>query len=113
MSVADLIAQLLLVSRSDANIAADRDGVICFWNPGADRIFGSMRGEAIGRSLDLIIPERLRQRHWDGYRATIATGSAAAICATSSCVRYVGISTSVPDRRPIFVAKPISTLISR
>jgi PAS domain S-box-containing protein len=74
VSVADLIAQSLLVSRSDAIIAADCDGVICFWNPGADRIFGYMRGEAIGRSLDLIIPERLRQRHWDGYRATIATG---------------------------------------
>ena len=52
MSVADLIAQSLPVSRSDAIIAADRDGVICFWNPGADRIFGYMRGEAIGRSLD-------------------------------------------------------------
>ena len=74
MSVPDLIAQSLLVIRSDAIIAADRDGVICFWNPGAERIFGYLRGDAIGRSLDLIIPERLRQRHWDGYRATIATG---------------------------------------
>src|ERR1700730_10638377 len=40
----------------------------------AERIFGYLRGDAIGSSLDLIIPERLRQRHWDGYRATIATG---------------------------------------
>ena len=74
MSVPDLIAQSLLVMRSDAIIAANRDGVICFWNPGAERIFGYLRGDAIGRSLDLIIPDRLRQRHWDGYRATIATG---------------------------------------
>jgi PAS domain S-box-containing protein len=68
------MAQSLLVMRSDAIIAANRDGVICFWNPGAERIFGYLRGDAIGRSLDLIIPERLRQRHWDGYRTTIATG---------------------------------------
>jgi PAS domain S-box-containing protein len=58
VSVADLIAQLLLVSRSDANIAADRDGVICFWNPGAERIFGYVCREAVGRSLDL---SRLRE----------------------------------------------------
>jgi PAS domain S-box-containing protein len=64
----------MLVTRSDAIIAADRDGVICFWNPGAERIFGYLCSAAIGRSLDLIIPERLRQRHWHGYRATIETG---------------------------------------
>jgi PAS domain S-box-containing protein len=74
VNVPDLIAESLLVTRSDAIIAADCDGVICFWNPGAERIFGYLPGDAIGRSLDLIIPERLRQRHWDGYRATIATG---------------------------------------
>ena len=74
MSVPDLFAHSLLVMRSDAIVAADRDGVICFWNPGAERIFGYLHGDAIGCSLDLIVPERLRQRHWDGYRATIATG---------------------------------------
>jgi PAS domain S-box-containing protein len=55
-------------------IAADRDGIICFWNPGAERMFGHVSGEAVGRSLDLIIPERLRQRHWDGFRQTMETG---------------------------------------
>ncbi|HMA73958.1 MAG TPA: PAS domain-containing protein [Xanthobacteraceae bacterium] len=74
MNVPDLIAQSLLVTRSDAIIAADPNGIICFWNPGAERIFGYLRSDAIGRSLDLIVPERLRQRHWEGYRATIATG---------------------------------------
>jgi PAS domain S-box-containing protein len=64
----------LLSTRSDAIVAADRDGVICFWNPGAERIFGHTPDEAIGRSLDLIIPERLRERHWHGYRQTMATG---------------------------------------
>jgi PAS domain S-box-containing protein len=74
VNIPNLIAQSLLAARSDAIIAADRDGIICFWNPGAERIFGHRRDAAVGRSLDLIIPERLRQRHWDGYRATIATG---------------------------------------
>jgi PAS domain S-box-containing protein len=69
-----LIAESLLRTRSEAIIAADRDGVICFWNPGAERIFGHTAAEAVGHSLDLIIPERLRDRHWDGYRGTIATG---------------------------------------
>jgi PAS domain S-box-containing protein len=68
------IAEALLSTRSDAVIAADRDGVIRFWNPGAARIFGHAAADALGRSLDLIIPERLRQRHWDGYRRTMATG---------------------------------------
>jgi PAS domain S-box-containing protein len=70
----ELIAEALLSTRSDAVIAADRDGIIRFWNPGAERIFGHAAADAIGRSLDLIIPERLRPRHWDGYRHTMATG---------------------------------------
>jgi PAS domain S-box-containing protein len=74
MNFSDLIAQSLLVTRSDAIIAADRDGIIRFWNPGAERIFGYLCDDAFGRSLDLIVPERLRQRHWDGYQATIVTG---------------------------------------
>jgi PAS domain S-box-containing protein len=74
MDLSGLIAEPLLQTRSEAIIAADREGVICFWNPGAERIFGYDAADAIGRSLDLIIPERLRKRHWDGYRGTIATG---------------------------------------
>lgn len=75
MLSADLLADAVLSTRSDAIVAADRDGVIRFWNPGAERIFGHAASEAIGRSLDLIIPERLRQRHWDGYRRVMQTGS--------------------------------------
>ena len=74
MDLSGLIAESLLLTRSEAIIAADREGLICFWNPGAERIFGHAAAEAIGRSLDLIIPERLRNRHWQGYRGTIATG---------------------------------------
>jgi PAS domain S-box-containing protein len=68
------VAEAVASSAADAIVAADRDGIIRFWNPGAVRIFGHAAGEAIGQSLDLIIPERLRQRHWDGYRHTMTTG---------------------------------------
>jgi PAS domain S-box-containing protein len=68
------IANAVLFTRSDAIIASDCDGIIQFWNPGAERIFGYAADEAIGRSLDLIIPERLRQRHWEAFRQTMQTG---------------------------------------
>jgi PAS domain S-box-containing protein len=70
----DLLAEAVLSTESDAIIAADKDGIIRFWNPGAERVFGFTRGEAIGQSLDIIIPERLRKRHWDGYHRVIASG---------------------------------------
>lgn len=74
MSLSETLAEAVLATRSDAIVAADREGIIRFWNPGAERIFGYSRGEAIGRSLDIIIPERLRERHWDGYRHVIEGG---------------------------------------
>ncbi len=58
----------------DAIIVSDSDGVIGFWNLAAERIFGFSPAEALGRSLDLIIPERLRARHWEGYARTMSTG---------------------------------------
>jgi PAS domain S-box-containing protein len=58
----------------DAVIYADAEGAIRVWNRGAERIFGYTAGEALGASLDIIIPERLRARHWTGYRETMATG---------------------------------------
>jgi len=64
-----------IVSRApDAIMYADRDGIIRMWNKGAERIFGYPADQAIGQSLDLIIPEKLRERHWEGYRKTMATG---------------------------------------
>ncbi len=68
------LARTLLVDLPDAVIYADRDGTIRYWNPGAERIFGFTKAEAIGQSLDIIIPERLRQRHWDGYARMMQTG---------------------------------------
>ena len=69
------LADALLHSASDAIIATDREGRITFWNPGAERIFGFTAAEANGQSLDLIIPENLRARHWAGFRHTMATGT--------------------------------------
>jgi PAS domain S-box-containing protein len=69
-----LIAEAVLGGKSEAVVAADEEGIVRFWNPGAERLFGYSGAEAIGRSLDLIIPELLRQRHWDGYRRVMATG---------------------------------------
>jgi len=68
------IAEALLASGSDAIIATDRDGVIRHWNQGAERIFGHVAAEAVGKSLDLIIPEQLRARHWEGYSHVMQTG---------------------------------------
>ena len=64
----------ILASEADAILMADRQGFICFWNPGAVRIFGFTAEEAVGASLDLIIPERLRGRHREGYERVMATG---------------------------------------
>jgi PAS domain S-box-containing protein len=75
MNIPAGLAEALLHSASDAIIATDRDGRITFWNPGAERIFGFTAGEAVGQSLDLIIPENLRTRHWSGFRHTMATGT--------------------------------------
>jgi PAS domain S-box-containing protein len=74
MDVVPVIKDAILSARSDAIIAADKEGTIVFWNPGAERIFGYSRAEAVGRSLDIIIPMRLRKRHWDGYRQVMKTG---------------------------------------
>ncbi|MFE1601340.1 PAS domain-containing protein [Methylobacterium sp. ID0610] len=64
----------IVAAIGDAVVVSDQDGLITVWNPAAERIFGFTKDEAIGRSLDLITPERQRQRHWDGYHKTMQTG---------------------------------------
>ena len=59
----------------DAVVYADQDGVIRAWNAGAEALFGFSAAQALGRSLDLIIPERLRAAHWLGYRRAMARGA--------------------------------------
>ena len=68
------IGDALLRQLPDAIIYADREGAIRFWNAGAERIFGFAAAEALGQPLDIIIPERLRERHWQGYRHMMETG---------------------------------------
>jgi len=75
MNIAAAVGEAVLGGASDAVVATDREGRITFWNPGAVRIFGFSAEEAVGQSLDLIIPESLRARHWAGYRHVMETGS--------------------------------------
>jgi len=64
----------LVESIGDAVIASDPSGAINLWNPAATRMFGHTEAEALGKSLDIIIPQRQQQRHWDGYNKTMETG---------------------------------------
>jgi len=58
----------------DAIVVSDAGGAIILWNPAAERMFGFTESEALGQSLDIIIPQRQQQRHWDGFHKTMATG---------------------------------------
>ena len=71
----DRFSLTLVREAPDAIIYADSQGIIRFWNRATERIFGFAEAEALGRSLDLIIPERLRARHWAGYTATMQSGT--------------------------------------
>lgn len=74
MELARLVGDAILGAAADAVVATDSNGMIRIWNPGAERIFGHPAGRALGQSLDLIIPERLRARHWEGYDRVMQTG---------------------------------------
>lgn len=66
--------QQLVAALGDAVVVCDPDGAIVLWNAAATRIFGFSEAEAIGANLDLIIPERQRGRHWEGYAQTMRSG---------------------------------------
>ena len=69
-----IVYQQLVEAIGDAIVVSDANGAIDFWNPAAERLFGFTQAEALGNSLDLIIPERLRAHHWAGFGKTMATG---------------------------------------
>jgi PAS domain S-box-containing protein len=73
-SAFEKLAARIVAGGADAILFADREGVIRMWNSGAERIFGWSAAEAVGQSLDLIIPERLRGRHWEGWDRVMQTG---------------------------------------
>jgi PAS domain S-box-containing protein len=94
----------LLRAIGDGVVVSDAAGSIVFWNAAAERIFGFTEEEALGKSLDLIIPERQRQRHWDGYHKTMQTGE----------TRYGNDLLKVPalhkDGRPLSIAFTVAML---
>jgi len=72
--IANGLANRILEGSPDAVLISDREGTIRFWNASAERIFGFSSDYAIGQSLDIIIPERFRDRHWAGWEKAMATG---------------------------------------
>ncbi|MCW8087849.1 PAS domain S-box protein [Sabulicella glaciei] len=70
----DRVGRALLDTAADAIIVSDQRGTIRFWNPGAERIFGIPAAEALAQSLDIIIPEPQRLRHWTGFQQVMESG---------------------------------------
>jgi PAS domain S-box-containing protein len=60
-----------------AIIVADASGIIQLWSPGAERLLGYSAAEAVGQTLDLIVPEEFRDQHWSGFRRAMSSGMAA------------------------------------
>ncbi|HZH84689.1 MAG TPA: PAS domain S-box protein [Phototrophicaceae bacterium] len=89
---------------ADAIIAAGADGRIVFWNPAATRIFGFTETEALGQSLDLIIPERFRARHWEGYRQVMETGK------TKYAADVLRVPASAKDGRALSIAFTVTLI---
>ena len=91
----------------DAIIAVGSDGKIILWNPAAERIFGFTATDALGQSLDLIIPERFRPRHWQAYQRVMGTGQ----------TRYGADVLRVPavhkDGRALSIAFTVTLMYSR
>ena len=64
----------ILDGSPDAILICDRAGTVRYWNAAAERVFGFWGTDALGVSMNLIIPERLRARHWAGWEAAMTTG---------------------------------------
>jgi PAS domain S-box-containing protein len=67
--------QALVDAMGDAVVVCDVQGRVTVWNPAAERLFGFTQAEALGQRMDMIVPERLRRRHWEGYDKSMATGT--------------------------------------
>jgi PAS domain S-box-containing protein len=69
------LAERILDQAADAVIATDRSGAITRWNRASTALFGFSAEEALGQSVDMIIPEHLRAPHWSGFDAAMAKGA--------------------------------------
>jgi len=102
--IGEAVLAQLVRDLADAVVVADRDGKITFWNDAAERMFGWPTEDAVGQTLDLIIPERLRGRHWEGFRETMATGE----------TKYAGALLEVPalhrDGRQLSIAFTVTLI---
>src|SRR4051812_13752167 len=94
----------LIATAGDAIVVSDAAGAIVVWNPAAERIFGYSAEEALGQSLDLITPERQRQRHWDGYAKTMRTGE------TRYGTEVLRVPAVHKDGRPLSIAFTVGLL---
>ena len=114
----------LVAAIGDAVVVTDGEGAIVMWNPACERMFGYAEHEALGQSLDLIIPERLRKRHWDGYNETMHSGvtkygttllrvPAAHRDGTSMSVAFTVAMLHAADGKPAAVAAVIRDETSR
>ena len=95
------------MAMGDAVIGAGRDGAIRLWNPAAERMFGFTADEALGRSLDLIIPERFRNRHWERYQQVMRTGQ------TKYGTEVLRVPALHKDHRTLSIAFTVALLCSR
>jgi PAS domain S-box-containing protein len=68
------LADRILDGSPDAVLVCDHTGVVRCWNAAAEQVFGFREAEAVGASMDLIIPDRLRARHWAGWETAMKTG---------------------------------------
>lgn len=70
----DRLCRRIVEQTQEAIVVADPDGIVRLWNAGAEAVFGHTAAEAVGRSMELVIPEKLKERHWEGWRRVMATG---------------------------------------
>jgi PAS domain S-box-containing protein len=102
--IRDEVLARLVRDLADAVIICDPDGIIVFWNTAATRLFGWPADQVVGTSLDVIIPERLRARHWHGYHDVMATGR------TSYGERLLEVPALHRDGRTLSIAFTVSLL---
>ena len=96
----------LVAGAGDAIMVCDAEGAITLWNKAAERIFGFTEAEALGQSLDIIIPMRQRQRHWDGYHKTMETA------VTKYGADVLRVPASHKDGHTLSIAFTVSMLFS-